>query len=275
MRRTPVVMACVAGTVAAVLMGAATANAEESLAKSPKVKMIKVPILMAINGSATTIDPIPGTSKFRMRITGTEDDVVWFTDRPARRAGHMSATALVNEWARVFKNDPPNSALDLMIDGQRHLFVVETTAPRYSNGVLAFTIEPTVSAGSAIPSRADEVELFIDDAMVAIPADPASQATVSSSTVSTPTGPASVTEGSSLPTPASDWTFHSIIPSASAGKYIAKTKLNQNQVTGTDNFLFSIPAAALIGQFTTNHLDNVSPTQGVQLSGQTNIGDMM
>ena len=98
------------------------------------------------------------------------------------------------------------------------------------------------------------------------------------------TDPASTTPNTPAPTPPSApvqdsaveafnldpsrWVFHSIvIPPSDDNKYIAKTRLDRNSIQTSDNYIFSMPAIALVGGMADHHLDVIN--YGVNLVRHT------
>jgi hypothetical protein len=71
-------------------------------------------------------------------------NVIYFSDRPARIAGHMSLTKFVDTWGKgsdSFKADPPNATLSVLKKDEAlnltiELMTVERTAP----GTLVFKV---------------------------------------------------------------------------------------------------------------------------------------
>ena len=59
----------------------------------------------SVEGDTLTLDAVPS--------------VLWFTDRPARQAGHIEGTDLVDLWGLgedSFADDPPNAVLSVLDD---------------------------------------------------------------------------------------------------------------------------------------------------------------
>lgn len=107
MRRPPVLMTLLLALVPAAA-GAAT--------PAKPVKPVKTPgILYALDAKGAVITPSGGS----MRLSMPADTIVmWFTDRPARRAGSVRLSELYGVWkASGFVKDPPNAALQTMTPG--------------------------------------------------------------------------------------------------------------------------------------------------------------
>jgi len=123
----------------------------------------QVSFLFGITGQQTSIEPIEGTDSYRVRISGTNNTVTWFSDRPVRESGTTTANLLMDLWnGSSFVSDPPNSAL-VMRDGPASgTVVVKASRPKFKNGIIAFTVTP-IESKSALPMQAESVSLFIDN----------------------------------------------------------------------------------------------------------------
>lgn len=108
----------------------------------------RAPTLFVLRGPTRSIS---GGLSVRTR------SVEWFTDRPERRAGTMTARALVRGWqAWGFADDPPNAALT----GHDLDVVVELSAPRVRNGRLHFHVAPV--RGRLPRGKLGAVSAFVD-----------------------------------------------------------------------------------------------------------------
>lgn len=86
-------------------------------------------VLLAVSADAVAVFRTPDG----MRVSLPSDSVVtWFTDRPARQAGVLSAGALATAWPSSFATDPPNAAVLLAGDGIERIHVVEMRSPKTS-----------------------------------------------------------------------------------------------------------------------------------------------
>lgn len=105
----------------------------------------------------------------RLTLTGVDDKMLAFADRPQRTAGWMGAediVALWNEGANSFATDPPNAVVAWQ-SGRRSLDVVVTlSSPAWdaAAGALSFTATPVVDGGSTTLADFDgPVSLVVDD----------------------------------------------------------------------------------------------------------------
>ncbi|MCU1456451.1 MAG: hypothetical protein JWL73_543 [Actinomycetia bacterium] len=120
-----VTLLCCAGFLAAPSLAAAAPSPAPGTAAPPP----RAPTLFVLRGLART-----GPGDLAVRIRNVE----WFTDRPVRRAGTMTARTLVRNWqAWGFAHDPPNAALT----GHHLDVVVELSAPRVRGGQLHFHVK--------------------------------------------------------------------------------------------------------------------------------------
>lgn len=258
-RRTALLVSSLAAATAIAGISGGLAIASTSSGKDRTVPAVTVPILLTLTGDEATIDPIAGTDRFRLRMQGTGNDLTWFTDNPARRVGHMRADDLASEWSRVFGEDAPLAALTLRNDGQTFTYIVEATRMTYDNGVLAFSIEPITAALGALPSKADEVTVVIDDAYATVPRDPKDHPVVRREVISGgQSGPQVQVRDAGAPvSPLADWTFHMIIRPSDGDKYIGNSRIDQSGNGPSDDVIYSIPATTLVANFTDQHLDTV------------------
>ena len=87
------------------------------------------------SGDCKTIGGVPASSYLfvinfdtgsfdgkRLQLNGNgRSNVIFFTDRPERKAGHMGVKKFKSIWAKginSFKSDPPNATLSIVINGR-------------------------------------------------------------------------------------------------------------------------------------------------------------
>ncbi len=89
-------------------------------------------------------------------------NVIYFSDRPARIAGHMSASKFVEMWDKgvdSFKADPPNATLSILEkDGAKNA-VLELMSVEQKNGSVVFKV---VVLEGMFPVEFNTGDLFID-----------------------------------------------------------------------------------------------------------------
>lgn len=99
-----------------------------------------------------------------LRLVNVNDQVLFFSDRPERLAGHMKLADYLQEWTKGkdnFGDDPPNATLSVYEPGQTDntLAVVELTDPVIDGDDLIYTYE--VLDGT-VPEAGGATTLFID-----------------------------------------------------------------------------------------------------------------
>jgi len=112
-----------------ILLGASTifTNAEHVIdgSKNPGYLFVISGSSGSLDGDILTLDGVP--------------NVIYFSDRPARKAGHMSVVKFLDNWhkgAESFKSDPPNATLSILDkDGAKNA-VVELHSVDQKNGSL-------------------------------------------------------------------------------------------------------------------------------------------
>ena len=90
-------------------------------------------------------------------------NVVYFSDRPARQAGHMSLSKFVGMWnkgSESFKADPPNAVLSIQSKGGNKNIVVELLDPIVRKNDIEFKIN--ILNGN-VQKEFQQSSLFIDD----------------------------------------------------------------------------------------------------------------
>ncbi len=91
-------------------------------------------------------------------------NVIYFSDRPARKAGHLSLEKFVESWNKEssdsFKADPPNAVLSILSDKGNLNVVVEILNPSMESNSVSFNIKPIKGT---IPNDIKQSSLFIDE----------------------------------------------------------------------------------------------------------------
>jgi hypothetical protein len=90
-------------------------------------------------------------------------NVIYFSDRPARKAGHLSLEKFVESWDKgsdSFKADPPNATLSVLNKEGANNVVVELLSVEQKSGSVVFNV--AVLEGIT-PDSFKTSSLFIDD----------------------------------------------------------------------------------------------------------------
>jgi hypothetical protein len=99
------------------------------------------------------------------KLTLMSPSTTFFSDRPARMAGHMPCRNFIQAWSNgddSFKKDPPNAVLSVFVpNGTPKKMVVTLQNPRFEGPNLIY--DASIVKGSA-PEGMKEAALFIDDA---------------------------------------------------------------------------------------------------------------
>ena len=94
-------------------------------------------------------------------------NVIYFSDRPARKAGHLSLEKFVESWNKgvnSFKADPPNATLSVLKkDGEKNVGV-KLYSVEHRNGSLHFKV---VDLEGNITGSFEASSLFVDSACFA------------------------------------------------------------------------------------------------------------
>jgi len=89
--------------------------------------------------------------------------VIYFSERPERKAGHMSVSNFVEMWGKgvdSFKADPPNATLSVWKKDGANNIVVELTNVEQKNGSVVFKV--AVLEGYIRPESFKMPSLFTD-----------------------------------------------------------------------------------------------------------------
>jgi uncharacterized protein YjbI with pentapeptide repeats len=175
--RFPLLLAC-----AIALLSCATALAAGTGAASAhkEARDAKVSLLYVLNAKRATLLPEAGSkTAFRLAVKGSEPNVDWFSDRPARDSGAFPAHFLASDWAGFgFAADPPNVAVDYVDSKGRDrtaMLVLRKPALHKSEIVFAaHLLDPTKvkdadlashtkGADDTPPRLLRDVAVFVDD----------------------------------------------------------------------------------------------------------------
>jgi hypothetical protein len=111
--------------------------------------------LFVISGTSGSLDG------YTLTLNGVPN-VIYFSDRPARKAGHLSLEKFVELWNKgsdSFKADPPNAILSVFKkDGEKNV-VVKLYSVEHKNGSLHFKV---VDLEGNITGHFNTGTLFID-----------------------------------------------------------------------------------------------------------------
>lgn len=95
-------------------------------------------------------------------------NIVYFSDRPARTAGHLSIEKFIASWSEANEpsnENPPNAVLSVL-DNTSQNFVVEILSVESKNDSMSFKVK---ELQGEIPDSFEGASLFIDDAHIKTP----------------------------------------------------------------------------------------------------------
>lgn len=93
-----------------------------------------------------------------LTLTGIDDSVEVFADRPYRDSGIVSLETFVDAWTEgsdSFDSDPPNAALVGLVDGTATTLIVELGQPQLKEGGISYPFQ--VINGNVAPTLTDAV----------------------------------------------------------------------------------------------------------------------
>jgi hypothetical protein len=136
--------------ISVLFFGVLFANAEHVIEDSKNTGY-----LFVISGTSGSLD---GDS---LTLNGVPN-VIYFSDRPARKAGHLSLEKFVESWNKgvdSFKADPPNATLSVLKEDEARNVVVELTGVEQKKDSVVFKV--VLLEGKGIESF-EASSLFID-----------------------------------------------------------------------------------------------------------------
>jgi hypothetical protein len=98
-------------------------------------------------------------------------NVIYFSDRTARNAGHMSLSNFVEMWDKgvdSFKADPPNATLSVLNKEGAKNVVVELMSVEQKNGSVVFKV---AGQEAITPDSFKTSSLFVDEESLAVECD--------------------------------------------------------------------------------------------------------
>ncbi|WP_419910791.1 hypothetical protein [Hoeflea sp.] len=134
-----------------------TGDAIKGESKSPPAVVIEPAYLFV--QQAGTLRYMDG----KLTLGELSPSTYYFTDRPVRDAGFMSAEDFANLWAQDrddgFKADPPSAAIAISGLKTAEPLVIEILAAELNGSAVTYTVN--VNSGS-LPAEAKDVALFVD-----------------------------------------------------------------------------------------------------------------
>jgi hypothetical protein len=132
-----------------------TAWLNPALAADPKVQLMFVQSAESLKADDKTL-----------RLVNVSPQTIWFTDRPVRKAGHVTMANYMKEWTAAagkdnFSKDPPNATLSVYEAGQGEntLTVVEIFDPKVQGKDLVYRYK---LIEGKVPASGGATSLFID-----------------------------------------------------------------------------------------------------------------
>ena len=94
----------------AMLVGGTAYANSAAIPSHVKIKA-KAPAQLLFVLSAKSGDIARSGQSYRLTLNTVDPHVLWFTDRPNRKAGFVPLTHFLASWTKVFADSPPNGAL--------------------------------------------------------------------------------------------------------------------------------------------------------------------
>jgi len=130
--------------------GVLFANAEHVIddSKEPRYLFVLSGTSGSLKGDTLTLNGVP--------------NVIYFSDRPNRVAGHISLAKFVESWNKgvdSYKADPPNAVLSIFGENGSKNTVVELMNPKVKAGSISFNVK--VLQGE-VPKSVGPTSLFVN-----------------------------------------------------------------------------------------------------------------
>lgn len=168
-------MAALTGTI----LTACAADAPGSV--TPASETDSLSLLFQLEAEAGTLTHVDRAT-YALELTTAGEQLIWFSDRPDRKAGSMRTDEFVTVWPDFgFDEDPPNIGVTANGVAEGVSLVATMTEPSYDAATAVFTAELEIlfatpnsglEAGSdatysadQLPETLTEVSVFIDDAV--------------------------------------------------------------------------------------------------------------
>ena len=136
--------------ISVLFFGVLFANAEHVIEDSKNTGY-----LFIISGTSGSLDGD------KLTLNGVPNGI-YFSDRPARKAGHLSVSEFIEMWDKgvdSFKADPPNATLSVLKEDEARNVVVELTGVEQKKDSVVFKV--VLLEGKGIESF-EASSLFID-----------------------------------------------------------------------------------------------------------------
>lgn len=151
--------------ISAVILGAVVVCA------TAHTKSHKPRFLFTQVARTATFTPLSAANQYKLVLHDVNGKVLWFTDRPERKHGHMSVANYVNLWkkqgANSFGDNNPNADLayvthkdNVRVQGQVVMRLLKASYNDKKNQMI-YTAD-LLTAASEVPQHTREVALFVD-----------------------------------------------------------------------------------------------------------------
>ena len=104
------------------------------------------------------------TTRYTLRLLGTDRSTLWFTDRPTHRAGHIPTSDFLTSWRALgLAASPPNAVLVAGRAGRGDGIALELRLRSHSRTGAVFDARRLATSKRALPKRVADPTLFIDN----------------------------------------------------------------------------------------------------------------
>lgn len=155
------IVAAIAATVGFVSAERAVATPMNANAKKMVKKSSDLMVLSAADGVITK-----SGNQYTLTLSHVNPKVMWFTDRPERKAGFIPTKEFVAKWSKGFKSSESNAALvhinaSADVNGQTQPMAMEIMQPKYKENDLVIPVK-VLKGDKIVLGKLDDMSLFID-----------------------------------------------------------------------------------------------------------------
>ena len=127
----------------------------------------KTPASLLFVLSAKTGNIATKNDGYLLTLRNVNPHVLWFSDKPNRKAGFIPLTNFLNNWPKVFTNNSSKAVLvhadmESLIAGKNQPMAIQLSKPTYKQGILTFTLT-TLPNIKVITGKLTDIKLFFDN----------------------------------------------------------------------------------------------------------------
>ena len=120
--------------------------------------------------SAKSGDIAQSGQGYTLTLNNVDPQILWFTDRPNRKAGFVPLSTFLASWSKGFAGSPPNAALVHVgmvakVAGKNQPMAMELSKPTYTSGQLTFKVTD-LKGDKVNVGTVQRAKVFFDDGWI-------------------------------------------------------------------------------------------------------------